>query len=331
MNRKHIPGTTGFQADRDGNIYDAFGRKRNTYLNGDGYVTASVYTTDGRWVTFGVHRLVALAWLSDKRGPGCDEVNHRDGDIKNNRVENLEWVTSSQNNIHSEIMRRCNIYPTIMVEADGVMRLANDAWAAQSFTGVNVLDIWDAIKDGTVVQGFKFTHFPYRTNIPTQLHKPRLGQRDVNGRMIERSIKTLDIDTGEIEVFTSFAKAAARYNTTASQLHLAIPRRGEVRVFRKKYQVEYMDQDFPEMTLEELARAKNRGPRPVLAYNIVTKKYAIYESAKSFITAIELRKKAVTTSLVKGKLRQIGDWVAVYVNTENAEKLKEYVKGPADT
>lgn len=45
-----------------------------------------------------VHRLVASAFLSnldDKK-----EVNHKDGDKSNNKLNNLEWVTRSENQWH---------------------------------------------------------------------------------------------------------------------------------------------------------------------------------------------------------------------------------------
>ena len=46
-----------------------------------------------------VHRLVAFAYLDKPEGK--DYVNHIDGDIHNNHVNNLEWVTALENNLHS--------------------------------------------------------------------------------------------------------------------------------------------------------------------------------------------------------------------------------------
>ena len=45
-----------------------------------------------------VHRLVANTFLGN--APCGHEVNHKDGNKQNNSVENLEWVTKSENQRH---------------------------------------------------------------------------------------------------------------------------------------------------------------------------------------------------------------------------------------
>lgn len=49
--------------------------------------------------TFTVHKLVAEHFLEKPSYAEC--VNHKNGNKLDNRVENLEWVTYSENNIHA--------------------------------------------------------------------------------------------------------------------------------------------------------------------------------------------------------------------------------------
>ncbi len=46
-----------------------------------------------------IHRLVAKEFVPNTDGK--EEVNHIDGDKHNNRADNLEWVTKSENALHA--------------------------------------------------------------------------------------------------------------------------------------------------------------------------------------------------------------------------------------
>ena len=52
------------------------------------------------WGRYYVHRMVAQAFHGDPPS-SAHEVNHLNGDTHDNRACNLQWVTRSENNIHS--------------------------------------------------------------------------------------------------------------------------------------------------------------------------------------------------------------------------------------
>ena len=49
-----------------------------------------------------IHRLVALYWIENPQQK--KEVNHIDGNKENNNVNNLEWVTASENQKHRHLI-----------------------------------------------------------------------------------------------------------------------------------------------------------------------------------------------------------------------------------
>lgn len=65
----------------------------------DGYLESTL-TKNGISKSIRTHRIVAMAFLETSDIVG-KEVNHIDGNKKNNCVENLEWVTSSENQKHA--------------------------------------------------------------------------------------------------------------------------------------------------------------------------------------------------------------------------------------
>lgn len=63
-----------------------------------GYLRAYLYKNKKR-KCYMLHRLVALAFIPNPHN--LPQINHIDGNKKNNKVENLEWCTQRDNNIHA--------------------------------------------------------------------------------------------------------------------------------------------------------------------------------------------------------------------------------------
>lgn len=67
-------------------------------LTTSGYYSVELYKPNSR-KQFYIHRLVANTFI--KNPYNKEEVNHIDGNKLNNHVENLEWVTKSENQLHA--------------------------------------------------------------------------------------------------------------------------------------------------------------------------------------------------------------------------------------
>lgn len=70
-----------------------------TNPRGKRYLSVSLITDDGARM-FHVHRLVADAFV-DGKSDERNQVNHKDGNPENNSADNLEWVSQSENMLHS--------------------------------------------------------------------------------------------------------------------------------------------------------------------------------------------------------------------------------------
>lgn len=84
----------------DGQIYS---NKTNKYLAGNinntGYKMVTL-SHNKKKKAYPIHRLIALTFLDNPNN--LPVVNHKDGNKLNNNISNLEWVSYSENKVHSD-------------------------------------------------------------------------------------------------------------------------------------------------------------------------------------------------------------------------------------
>ncbi len=94
---KVIPFESNYEVSTYGRVRNV-STKQVKSLRSDryGYLRVTLYPS-GK--THSVHKLVASVWMGECEGK---QVNHKDFDKTNNKLDNLEWCTVKENCIHRE-------------------------------------------------------------------------------------------------------------------------------------------------------------------------------------------------------------------------------------
>lgn len=101
-----------------------------------------------------VHRLVAKAFISES-DPLKTQVNHKDGNKQNNNVDNLEWVTPSENMLHRHyVLNKANRAVKCVETGEEYMTIKEAARVNNSY-GPNIIR---ACKNNTTAVGY---HWKY--------------------------------------------------------------------------------------------------------------------------------------------------------------------------
>ena len=118
-----------------------------------GYLSYAMYDDEGNKKFHPVHRLVASAFLDNPND--CDQVNHKDEDKTNNRVDNLEWCDTEYNVNYGTRNRRAaeanlccpaTSKKVYSVDRDGNTRHYDSIGEAERATGSSHCNIVRALK-----------------------------------------------------------------------------------------------------------------------------------------------------------------------------------------
>ena len=104
----------------------------------EGYQIVDLYYK-GQRKSCKVHKLVATAFVEGWR-EGL-QVNHKNGIKSDNRAENLEWVTASENHQHAHDVLLLDVKPVALLDERGHLQwFFNSAHACSRMMGGNVRD-----------------------------------------------------------------------------------------------------------------------------------------------------------------------------------------------
>lgn len=131
---KPVVGFEKYSVSNLGRIKNPFGKILRPSPNYKGYLHVNLNSEDIKHKHYSVHRAVALAFIPNP--DNLSQINHKNHNVQDNRVENLEWCSNEYNQrySHSKSISQYNIRGVLLREWESI----SDAQRALDIPSTNI-------------------------------------------------------------------------------------------------------------------------------------------------------------------------------------------------
>lgn len=155
---KAIPGYPDYLATEDGNVFSI---KKNKWLKNslmtNGYYVTTLRNMSNTKKTIFIHRILGITYLENPNN--YPMINHKNGVKADNRLENLEWVSASQNIQHAwntGLIKRAYKKPSLR------LKYQNCTMATKPLIDLQTGIFYNSVKEASTLLGInKYTLYGY--------------------------------------------------------------------------------------------------------------------------------------------------------------------------
>lgn len=202
----YIPRYSNYRITKDGRIFSLLTNKYlKTYMSSLGYRMTGMQPDQGSRRIESVHRLLGLAFLQYPYNVFVYDINHKDCDKSNNDLDNLEWATRRENNLHA-VANGLNIQ-AIPIEIRWVRTGVVESFASIAIAARKLNIVSSTLQLRVLSRG--------QTTYPEGFQVRRIDETlgwcasSKNKAGVRRNVSIKDTRTGEVCHFNSVNKAEA--------------------------------------------------------------------------------------------------------------------------
>jgi hypothetical protein len=224
---REVPNWENYIVFRNGTIYSKFlGNFMRTNINEDGYEMVS-FKNKKVQQTFSVHSLVAQLFIAKPKGDDL-QINHKNGIRNCNNVDNLEYVTASEN------CKQIFISGAKKDLQKRVFRIHPETKEITVFDNITIASKETKIPYSTIAAAIQ-GRIELASGFIWQYESEQIKEVSFSIKKIDR----VDPITLEILTFNSAKKAAETLqNVTARQIHTACKKGKQIQNYLWKYEGE---------------------------------------------------------------------------------------------